>query len=226
MWGWEREKREAKKPRDSGTYLCPIATRHGRVYVSRPIHSAFPASNSVLATLKPQVAHYALTLSSAPLARGISRDSLSSPVYVSMPVGDSIVVDRVYRLCLVVLGGFETRVDLLFLSIVDFDVILGIDWLSPHHVILDCHAKMMTLPMPGLPRLEWKGTLDYVPRKVVPFLKAQQMVRKGCEAYLAFVRDVSVNTPTAESVPVVRDYPNIFSVDLLGMPPEGITVDS
>ena len=58
---------------------------------------------------------------------GISRDSLSSPVYVSTLVGDSIVVDRVYRSCLVVLGGFETRADLLLLSMVDFDIILGMD---------------------------------------------------------------------------------------------------
>ncbi|XP_070050627.1 uncharacterized protein [Nicotiana tomentosiformis] len=71
----------------------------------------------------------------------VSRNSLSSPVYVSMLVGDSIIMDRVYRSCLVVIGGFETRVHLLLLSIVDFDVILGMDWLSPYHAILDCHAK-------------------------------------------------------------------------------------
>ncbi|XP_070032155.1 uncharacterized protein [Nicotiana tomentosiformis] len=51
-------------------------------------------------------------------------------------------------------------------------------------------------------------------------LKAQRMVGKGCDAYLAFVRDVSVDTSTVESVPVVRDYPNVFSADLLGMLPD------
>ncbi|XP_070046796.1 uncharacterized protein [Nicotiana tomentosiformis] len=123
----------------------------------------------------------------------ISRDSLSSSIYVSMPVGDSIVVDHVYWLCLVVIGGFETRVDLLLLIIVDFDVILGMDWLSPYHAILDCHTKTVALAMPGMPRLEWKGTLDYVPSRVVSFLKAQRMVKKGCDAYLAFVRDISAD---------------------------------
>ncbi|XP_070046557.1 uncharacterized protein [Nicotiana tomentosiformis] len=43
---------------------------------------------------------------------------------------------------------------------------------------------------------------------------------RGCEAYLAFVRDVSVNTPTVESVPIVREYPDIFPVDLLAIPPD------
>ncbi|XP_070036971.1 uncharacterized protein [Nicotiana tomentosiformis] len=118
----------------------------------------------------------------------ISRDSLSSPIYVSTALGDSIVMDRVYRSCLVVIGGFETRVDLLLVSMVHFDVILGMDWLSPYHAILDCHAKNVTLATPGLPRLECRGALDYVPSRVISFLKAQRMVEKGCDAYLAFVR--------------------------------------
>ncbi|XP_070014823.1 uncharacterized protein [Nicotiana sylvestris] len=87
------------------------------------------------------------------------RDSLSASVYVSTPVGDSIMVDRVYHTCVVVIGGLETHVDLLLLDMVDFDVILGMDWLSPYHAILDCHAKTVTLALLGLPNLEWRGFL-------------------------------------------------------------------
>ncbi|XP_070016054.1 uncharacterized protein [Nicotiana sylvestris] len=142
---------------------------------------------------------------------GISRDSLSSSVYVSTHVGDSLVVDRVYQSCLIVISGFETRADLLLLSMVDFDGILGMDWLLPNYAILDCHAKTVTLAMPGLPRLEWRGSLEYTPRRVISFIKAQQMVEKGCDAYLAYVRDVSAETLIVELVPVVTDYPDVFS---------------
>ncbi|XP_070054649.1 uncharacterized protein [Nicotiana tomentosiformis] len=120
----------------------------------------------------------------------------------------------------VVFGGFETRVDLLLLSMVDFDVILGMGWLSPYHAILNRYAKMVMLAIPGLSRLEWRGTLDYVPSRVVSFLKAKLMVGKGCDSYLAFMRNVSVNTPTVESVLIVRYYPDVFLADLLGMPPD------
>ncbi|XP_070034865.1 uncharacterized protein [Nicotiana tomentosiformis] len=54
-------------------------------------------------------------------------DSLDMSVHVSTPVGDSIMVDRVYRLFVVTIGIYETRFDLLLLSMVDFDVILGMD---------------------------------------------------------------------------------------------------
>ncbi|XP_070039739.1 uncharacterized protein [Nicotiana tomentosiformis] len=81
----------------------------------------------------------------------VSRDSLSAPMYVSTLVGDSFSVDRVYRLCEVTIGSLETSVDLLLLDMVDFDVILGMDWLPPDHAILDCHAKMVTLAVSGFP---------------------------------------------------------------------------
>ncbi|XP_070002595.1 uncharacterized protein [Nicotiana sylvestris] len=84
----------------------------------------------------------------------VPHDSLSAPVYVSTPVSDSMVVDHVYRACMVIIGGLETHVDLLLPDMVDFDVILGMDWLSPYHTILDCYAKTVTLELPGLPRLE------------------------------------------------------------------------
>ncbi|XP_070031564.1 uncharacterized protein [Nicotiana tomentosiformis] len=103
---------------------------------------------------------------------------------------------------------------------VDFDIILGMDWLSPHYAIHDCHTKIVKLAMPGLPRLEWRSTLGYTPSRIISFLKAQRMVEKGCKAYLAYVRDVSIDTPTVESVPVERDFPNVFPADLPGMPPD------
>ncbi|XP_070029316.1 uncharacterized protein [Nicotiana sylvestris] len=101
-----------------------------------------------------------------------------------------------------------------------FGVILVMDWLSAYHDILDCHAEIVTLAMPGLPWLEWSGALDYVPSRVISLLKAQRMVEKGCNAYLAFVRDVGVDTPAVESILVERNFPYVFPADLLGMLPE------
>ncbi|XP_070036795.1 uncharacterized protein [Nicotiana tomentosiformis] len=80
--------------------------------------------------------------------------------------------------------------------------------------------KTVTLAMPELPRLELKGSLGNVPSGVVSFLKAQRMVENEWLAYLAFVRDVSVDTPTVESVPVVREFLDVFPVDLPGKPPD------
>lgn len=45
---------------------------------------------------------------------------------------------------------------------------------------------------------------------MVSILKTQRMAGKGCLSYLAFVMDVSAETPTIDSVPVVRDFPDVF----------------
>ncbi|XP_070005509.1 uncharacterized protein [Nicotiana sylvestris] len=93
------------------------------------------------------------------------------------------------------------------------------DWLSPYFAIPDCHAKTVMLAMPGVPFVEWRGTLNHTPIRVISFLKAQRMVEKGCDVYLAYVRDVSIDTHSVDSVLVVRDFPDVFAADLLGMPP-------
>ncbi|MDX7384661.1 hypothetical protein, partial [Enterobacter hormaechei] len=46
------------------------------------------------------------------------------------------------------------------------------------------------------------------------------MVEKGCLSYLAFVRDVSAETPVIYYVPVVCDFPDVFPADLPSMPPD------
>ena len=53
------------------------------------------------------------------------------PICVSTPVGESVIVEKVYRSGLVTFVGRNTYVDLVILEMVDFDVILGLTWLSP-----------------------------------------------------------------------------------------------
>jgi len=54
---------------------------------------------------------------------------------------------------------------------VDFDVILGMDLLSPNHTIIYYHANTMALAMARLPRIEWRGALGHVPSSVVSVSK-------------------------------------------------------
>ncbi|XP_070046131.1 uncharacterized protein [Nicotiana tomentosiformis] len=148
----------------------------------------------------------------------IPRESLGTHVYVSTFVG--IVVDQIYRSCVVTLCGYETSADLLLLDMTYFEVILGMDWLSPYHAILDCHAKTVTLAMPELTRLELKGSSVSTSSWVISFIKARHMVEKGCLAYLAYVRDTTVQTPIIDSVRVVREFADVFPSNLPGMPPD------
>ncbi|XP_070019809.1 uncharacterized protein [Nicotiana sylvestris] len=103
---------------------------------------------------------------------------------------------------------------------VDFDVILGMGWFSPYHAILECHAKTVTLAMQRLPRLEWRRTHGHSIGRCISYVKAQNMVEKGCLAYLAYIHDPSAEVPSMDSVSVVCKFPEVFPIDLPGMPPD------
>ena len=45
------------------------------------------------------------------------------------------------------------------------------------------------------------------------------MMRKGCTVYLAHVREAKNESPRLEDIQVVREYPDVFMDDLLGLIP-------
>ncbi|XP_070039308.1 uncharacterized protein [Nicotiana tomentosiformis] len=69
---------------------------------------------------------------------GIEPEQLHEPFSVSTPVGECILAVRVYRDCVVTLRGWDTVDDLIELRIIDFDVIMGMDWLYSCFAKLDC----------------------------------------------------------------------------------------
>ena len=90
-----------------------------------------------------------------------------------------MIVEKVYSSCLVTFLESNTHVDLVILEMVDFDVILGMTWLSPQFAILDCNAKTVTLAKPGTDPLVWEG--DYTSNPVVsyPFFVLRKWLVKG-----------------------------------------------
>lgn len=45
---------------------------------------------------------------------------------------------------LLFIEGHKITMDLVFLNISTFDVIIGMDWLARHHAIVDCYLKKIT----------------------------------------------------------------------------------
>ncbi|XP_069145617.1 uncharacterized protein [Solanum lycopersicum] len=98
--------------------------------------------------------------------------------------------------------------------------ITSMSCLSPYHVVLDCNAKTLALAILGVPRVEWKGASGSYPSKVISFICAQRLVEKGYLPYLDFLQNTSFKTPHMDSVPMVQEFPNVFSYDLPGVPPD------
>ena len=79
---------------------------------------------------------------------------LVEPFLVSTPVGDSVVAKRLYRSCPILLSNRATLVDLVELDMLDFDVILGMDWLHDCFASIDCRTRVFQFQFPNKPVLE------------------------------------------------------------------------
>lgn len=66
-------------------------------------------------------------------------ESLTKELLISTPVGDSFIVNSVYRDCMVHIVGKTLVVDLIPLDVKEFDVILGMNFLSSHYASIIFH---------------------------------------------------------------------------------------
>ena len=59
-------------------------------------------------------------------------ETLEKPLHVSSPLGTRVSVDMICRDCELEISGILLIVDLRVMDMSDFDVILGMDWLTTH----------------------------------------------------------------------------------------------
>ena len=74
-------------------------------------------------------------------ALGLKVESLEKPLHVRSPLGIRVRVDQICRDCESVISGILLTVDLRVMDISDFDVLLGMDWLTTHQVVIDFDRK-------------------------------------------------------------------------------------
>ena len=133
---------------------------------------------------------------------------------------NSVVVNRVYRDCPIRIREYEFLGDLIELSFREFDVILGMDWLSRHQVVVDCRMKRVTLRTPSGEEVTFIDERSNRLSNAISTTTARMMVRKGCEAYLAYVIDTKKAEPSLSGIPTISDYLDVFPEELLGLPPQ------
>ncbi|KAL5797544.1 hypothetical protein ACOSQ2_002364 [Xanthoceras sorbifolium] len=151
--------------------------------------------------------------------RNLKTESTEFDVIVSSPLGHSVIVNRVSRDCPIRIQEHEFPCDLIELSFHDFDVILGIDWLTRHRVIIGCSLKRVMLRTSnGAEVLMVGDRRDYL-SNVISTITALKLIRKGCEAYLAHVVESRKVDFSLQIIPTVCDFSDIFPEELPDLPP-------
>ena len=89
--------------------------------------------------------------------------------------------------------GYCFPADLMLLPFDEFDVILGMDWLTQHDAVVNYRQKYIVLKCQNGELLRVKSDQTEGLSDVISVMAAQRYVKKGYDAYLAYVLDTKVS---------------------------------
>ncbi|XP_074355679.1 uncharacterized protein LOC141695322 [Apium graveolens] len=92
------------------------------------------------------------------------------------------------------------------------------DWLSQHKAKIDCKKKKIVMFTKNNVRVSYQGHKQE--KKFLSILKVKRPFRPGCEAYLAHIIDTEKEALNLYEIRIVREFPDVFPDELLGLPPD------
>ncbi|MGI4156993.1 reverse transcriptase family protein, partial [Klebsiella pneumoniae] len=128
---------------------------------------------------------------------------------VNTPGECTFPVNYICRNCEFILADHTFEYDFIVFGTMEFDLILGIDWLSRHQAIIDCEKRRVTLTAPSGDRITYQGERHAYFPPSSRILNPSDMI-----SYLG-----EISTSNSEFPPIVREFPDVFPDDLPGLPP-------
>ena len=132
----------------------------------------------------------------------------------------SLFLKKVYKSCPILLSNKFTLVDLVELDMLDFDGIFGMDWLHACFASIDYTTRVVKFQFSNEPILARKGANLILRGQIISCLKSCIIVSKGCLYHIMRVKDLGSKDPLLESVPIVKDFLDVFPNDLIRIPSE------
>ena len=125
----------------------------GRVYAITPpaesadqsvIRGTFLLSRLWARVLFDSGASHSFIAASVVIELGLEVEALEKPLYVSSPLRIRARIGMLCHGCELEISGILLIVDLRIMDMSEFDVILGMDWLTAYRVVIDCERRKVT----------------------------------------------------------------------------------
>jgi len=105
-----------------------------------------------------------------------------------------------------VVAGHRYKVNLVCLPLEGLDVILGMDWLSNNHIIIDCGRRSLVFS-------EHEGL------ELISTREAVKELQGGATCFMVVAKPEKKSaTETIQSIPVASEYANVFPNEVSGLP--------
>ncbi|XP_035837690.1 uncharacterized protein LOC110898590 [Helianthus annuus] len=144
---------------------------------------------------------------------------LDKPFIVELADGREEEIVRVVKDCTIQISKTPISIDLLPLKLGEFDVVIGMDWLSSHQAQILCDKKQIQIKDPKGGTVTIDGERPSKPISFISMLKVSKCIQKGHLAYLVYALEAK-EEKKLEEVAVVAEFPEVFPEDLPGLPPD------
>ena len=98
--------------------------------------------------------------------------------------------------------------DLVCLPLQEINVILGMDWLTANHVMLNCATKTAVF-----------GTAEPQDSRIVSAKRVKSSVKAGAQVFMMLFSVVLDKDASEKDIPIVKEFPEVFA-DVDCLPPE------
>ncbi|XP_062093563.1 uncharacterized protein LOC133799577 [Humulus lupulus] len=139
---------------------------------------------------------------------------------LSVPMGGHGKVSTICKSLCIVFEGHKLLGNLIVLPMGQFDVILGMDWLSKYQIIVDFSRKMVNLLTLSGDFVVYRANMNAVRQNHI--LKACIGGERNLECYgiLFAIEDESRSLDKFPWISVVNGFLDVFPEDLPGLPPD------
>ncbi|GJW02249.1 putative reverse transcriptase domain-containing protein [Tanacetum coccineum] len=145
---------------------------------------------------------------------------------VELADGKIIRINTIIRGCTLNLLNHLFNIDVMPVELGSFDVIIGMDWLARYHAVIVCDEKIVRVPFGNetlIIRGDESNRGNETRLNIIFCTKTHKYILRGCPIFLAHVTMKDTEDKSKEKrledVPIVRDFPQVFPENLLGIPP-------
>jgi hypothetical protein len=85
------------------------------------------------------------------------------------------------------------------------------DWLDKHHENMDCYIKIVTFNVAKREKIQYIGERKVISGCIISIMIVRTLLRKECQAYLAYIIDSEKQGNELRDIPIVREYSDVFS---------------
>nr|GEV69098.1 putative reverse transcriptase domain-containing protein [Tanacetum cinerariifolium] len=163
------------------------------------VMGTFTLNNHFATTLFDSGADYSFVSTSFLTLLGLEPSDLGFKYEIEIASGKLVDIDKVIKGCKLEIEGHVFDIDLIPFGHGSFDVIIGMNWLSNNKAEIICHEKVVRIPLLDSNVLRVLGE------------KPDEKAR--------FLMSTKASDKKQEEIVVVRDFPEVFSDDLSGLPP-------